>query len=298
MSCTATGNDQLFGGGGNDSLYGEAGDDVLRGDDGNDGLVGGADNNNILLGGAGNDRLLFFVGDSLGDLDVDDDARLEFRNLSSDWTHKEIEVIDKGLEPLHDRTGNTRLLKGTLTDLPLVFNKKFTLPIPTPPSTVRIGTNELVTITEQVFNPDTQEVETITTRERQLSFGDWDETDTAMNARYTAEIPREMAHTWASSEAISAVLPSQGSYWTSYLLLSGWTQTLPADIQFYDVSLDDAWYFRKDALFVEDFSKTNPVEDFASVWKLYFDPDAAAEQERLVNKISKVDDLFTMLQVF
>ena len=163
---------------------------------------------------------------------------------------------------------------------------------------MRVGTNELVTITEQVFNPDTGQVETVTTMERQISFADWDETDTAMNDLYTSEVPREMAHTWASSEAISAVLPSQGSYWTEFLLLSGWTQTMPDDIQFYDTSLDDQWFFRLDSLFVEEFSKTNPVEDFASVWKLYFDPDAAAEQAVLINKINKVDDLFTMLEVF
>ena len=52
---------------------------------------------------------------------------------------------------------------------------------------------------------------------------------------------------------------------------------MPADMGFYDTSLDDQWFFRLDSLFAEDFSKTNPVEDFASVWKLYFDPDAAAE---------------------
>ena len=149
-----------------------------------------------------------------------------------------------------------------------------------------------------MYNPDTDQVETITTRERQLSFADWDETDTAMNDLYTEEIPREIAHNWASSEAITAVLPSQGSYWSSYLLQSGWTPDLPVDIQFYDVSLDNQWYFRLDALFAEDFSTTNPVEDFASVWKLYFDPDAAAEQAILVNKISQVDDLFNMLEVF
>lgn len=292
------GNDQLYGGGGNDDLYGGQGEDILRGEEGNDGLSGGADNNNILLGGADNDRFLYFEGDSLGDLNVDDDARIEFRNLSSNWTQKEIEVVDQGLALLHDRTGNTRLLKGTLTDRPLVFNKEFTLPISSPPSDVRIATNELVSITEQVYNPDTDTVETIEFMERQHSFGDWDETDTALNDRYTAEIPREIAHNWASSEAITAVLPSQGSYWFSYLLLSGWTQTRPDDIQFFDVSLDDEWYFRLDALFVEDFSTTNPVEDFASVWKLYFDPDAAAEKDRLVTKISQVDDLFTMLEIF
>ena len=290
-------NDQLFGGGGNDDLYGEAGADVLRGGIGNDGLFGGIETNDILWGEEGKDRLLYFVGDALPDLSTED-ARLEFRNLSSNWTNGEVEVIDRGLALLHQRTGNTQLLKGTLTSEPLVFNKKLTLPIPNPPSTVRVGTNELVTITEQVFNPVTQQVETVTRMERQLSFAEWNENDSAMNARYTAEIPREMAHTWASSEAITTVLPNQGSYWSSFLLFSGWTQTRPDDIQFYDVSLDDNWFFRKDALFVEEFSKTNPVEDFASVWKLYFDPAGAAERVRLVTKISKLDSLFSMLEAF
>ena len=264
---------------------------------GNDGLFGGTETNDILWGEEGKDRLLYFVGDALPDVSSED-ARLEFRNLSSNWTNREVEVIDQGLALLHQRTGNTRLLQGTLTSEPVVFNKKLTLPISNPPAMVRVGTNELVTLTEQVFNPVTQQVETVTRMERQLSFAEWNENDASMNARYTAEVPREMAHTWATSEAITAVLPNQGSYWSSFLLFSGWTQTRPADIQFYDVSLDSEWFFRKDALFVEEFSKTNPAEDFASVWKLYFDPAGAAERSRLVTKISKLDSLFSMLEVF
>lgn len=283
--------DQVFGGSGNDNLYGEGGHDQLDGGNGNDGLVGGVDAENLLTGGNGKDRFLSFAGDVISDVESHD-AQLEFRNLDSDWTETELEVIDAGLALLHHRTNNTRLLKGIFSNEPLVFNKVLELP-----DSIRVGTNELVTITEQVFNPVTQEYETHTKRERQLSFGDWDETDSAINQRFTAEVPREIAHTWASNAAISAALPEQGSYWNSFLQISGWTADTPAEIHLYRQSLDNQWYFLEGALFVEVFSTTSPAEDFASVWKLYFDPNGSQSlQEQLDLKMNSIDALFTFLE--
>ena len=108
-----------------------------------------------------------------------------------------------------------------------------------------------------------------------------------------------MAHTWASTESVGAVLPRQVGYWASFENLSGWTQTRPEDILFYEISGDNDWWVLQNALMVEEFSKYNPSEDFASVWKLYFDPNGSStERQRLVSKITKVDDLFTMLEKF
>jgi hypothetical protein len=180
-----------------------------------------------------------------------------------------------------------------MTAEPIVFIKEVTIP-----SAERVGENELVEVERQVIDPATGKVVTITILERQLTFGNWDELNQATNEFYTAEIPREMAYTWAGPEAVVNVLPNQGSYWNSFLLLSGWTQERPDAIEFYDISGDNQWWFLKSAKFATDFSKLNPDADWSTAWRLYFEPDSAVEQTRLLNKMIKIDDLFSMLEIF
>jgi hypothetical protein len=81
--------------------------------------------------------------------------------------------------------------------------------------------------------------------------------------------------------------------------LSGWIQERPDAIQFYDISGDNQWWFLKSAQFAQDFAKLNPGAVWATSWRLYFEPDtSSAEKLRMVNKMNKIDQLFTMLEIF
>ena len=118
------GDDCIEGGDGDDDLYGDGGMDELRGNAGNDGLFGGR-SNDTLYGGSGGDRFLTQAGDTVNAVN-DDDAEIKFSSTSGEktwydgsritwqsgaWTEAEIEVIDVALASLHERSGNTNLLK-------------------------------------------------------------------------------------------------------------------------------------------------------------------------------------------
>ena len=116
---SAPDNDALFGGGGadhlhggygNDNLYGGSQDDLLFGNDGNDGLYGGSGADDLYgLGGA--DRFLQMNGQTeVRDWKVED-AVIQFLNGAKTWTETEIEWVDGGLQYLHLRTGNDKLLE-------------------------------------------------------------------------------------------------------------------------------------------------------------------------------------------
>ena len=116
--------DYIEGGDGDDNLYGDGGQDELRGNAGNDGLFGGRASD-MLYGGSGGDRFLTQSGDTVYAV-KDEDAEIKFASTSGEkiwynlsriewdsgaWTEAEIEVIDEALSSLHQRTGNTDLLK-------------------------------------------------------------------------------------------------------------------------------------------------------------------------------------------
>ena len=118
------GDDCIEGGDGDDDLYGDGGMDELRGNAGNDGLFGGR-SNDTLYGGSGGDRFLTQSGDTVNAVN-DNDAEIKFASTSGEktwydgsritwqsgaWTEAEIEVIDVALASLHERSGNTNLLK-------------------------------------------------------------------------------------------------------------------------------------------------------------------------------------------
>jgi Ca2+-binding RTX toxin-like protein len=322
------GNDRLVGGAGNDNLYGEAGADELFGGDGNDGLIGGSDAVDIMAGNAGKDRFLFVGNDNILDFNQPFDAKIEFRNGTSSWTNKEIEVIDEGLFRLHDTVGNVRILREAVTSEPIVFVKDLTIPVPVDN---RLAVNELVTTTTNVFNPVTLELEKVVTTVREITIADWDESVTdqdradaqaevdaagsgdvgaialakaeARNTARTDEVPRELAYVWASEEAVVAVISSQGDYWNSFLRVSGWTQTRPDPIGFFDTSGDAMWWFLQTSAFAEADSTQNPEADFATIWKfkmqqLYAEPTDVVVRPELESKLERVDDLFSRLSVF
>jgi hypothetical protein len=290
------GDDDLFGGDGNDNLYGEAGADTLVGQNGDDGLFGGINVNteDILFGNDGKDRFLFssydYVADALGE-----DAEVAIRNGNVTWTNLEVEILDDHFQTLIDRTQNTALLKGTMTDEPLVFIKDFAIA-----SATEVGTNALVSVTNQVYDPATGQIVPVTVLERQITIGEWDEFDKPASDELLQGLPQVMAYTWAGPEAVPSVLPNDSSWWAQWRLLSGWTDTFPNQIQFYEVSGDNNWWYLKSAEFAADDSTFNPDRDWATSWNLYFNDDPAvdADKARLLNKMNKVDELFTKLEIF
>ena len=289
-----SGNDLIWGGDGNDDLYGESGADILLGEAGNDGLTGGVDStDDILFGGEGKDRYLISKGD-FNDSDVDD-ARLIFRNGSNSWSNNEVRVIDQGLKLMHDRTENTRLLKDPITLEPLVFIKDLTIP-----AGPRIATNALVEVMENSTDPITGQLVTETRIERHLTFAEWNDADEALNAFYSAEIPREVAHSWAGQDAIPNVASELTAYWNQFLNISGWTQDRPDDILFFELSGDNMWWYQANAEFAQDYARTNPTADWTTAWRLYFqDDDASANDKlRMISKMNKIDQLFERLEIF
>ena len=136
--------------------------------------------------------------------------------------------------------------------------------------------------------------------ERTLTFGDWNEQDQLLNDFYISETPGLIAIDWAGPDAVADVIASQGSFWNSFLLQSGWTQDRPQPIEFFEVSGDGQWFYRSSALFVDADSTENPTADFTSLWNLYFDNSAAAQTQQAVlgNKISLVGELFDNLAFF
>ncbi len=290
------GDDSLFGGDGNDNLYGEAGADTLVGQNGDDGLFGGINVNtqDILFGNDGKDRFLFSAYDYVADA-FGEDAEVEIRNGNVTWTNLEVEILDDSFQMLVDRTVNTALLKGTMTTEPLVFIKDFAVA-----SATEVGTNALVSVTKQVLDPTTGQIVPVTVLERQITIGEWDEFDPAENDEIIQGLPQVMAYTWAGPDAVPSVLPNDSSWWAQWRLLSGWTDTFPNQIQFYEVSGDNNWWYLKTSEFATDDGKFNPDTDWATSWNLYFndDPAADADKARLLNKMNKVDELFTKLEIF
>jgi len=290
------GDDELFGGDGDDNLYGEAGADTLVGQNGDDGLFGGINVNtqDILFGNDGKDRFLFSAYDYVADA-FGEDAEVEIRNGNVTWTNLEVEILDDSFQMLVDRTVNTALLKGTMTTEPLVFIKDFAVA-----SATEVGTNALVSVTKQVLDPTTGQIVPVTVLERQITIGEWNEFDPAENDEIIQGLPQVMAYTWAGPDAVPSVLPNDSSWWAQWRLLSGWTDTFPNQIQFYEVSGDNNWWYLKTAEFATDDGKFNPDTDWATSWNLYFndDPAADADKARLLNKMNKVDELFTKLEIF
>jgi len=290
------GDDLLFGGAGDDRLYGGSGNDILRGGDGNDGLFGGTTGNNQLFGGAGKNR---FLTSTLAQTQIMDmkgtDALLEFRNGTRNWTNVEIRVVDDTLHAMHQRLGNTRLLRGTQTNEPLVFIKEIGV------TSGRYGDNRLVTTNTPFFNPATGLVETITRVEHQIRLPDWDEFNHAANLMVRAEVAREIGYNWSTVPAMTAALPTLSGILPSFNNISGWTKTTPSEnlMEFYWRSHDNQWWYLKASAFTEDFARTNPEADFTAMMKFHFDPQRLPGQQlSVLSKFNLLNQFFERLEIF
>ena len=291
--------DSLVGGEGDDRLFGELGNDRLFGGDGNDSLVGGVFDTDVLAGNAGNDYFIAVDNSNLLDFNSQIDVQVEFRNGSSNWTNREIEVLNEGLFRLQQITGSAQVLRPTIATEPLVFIKEATLP---PQTGGRLATSEQVSVFETVVSP-IGVIETLETTERQITFAEWDETDADANLVRLDEVPREVAFMWAGAEPITALIPSQAAVWSRFLSLSGWTPTRPDPIAPFEVTPDGEFFYFRSATFAEDAGTLSPEEDFATMWKLLVqqdnaNPDDVVINEQLIPKIESVDNFFELLGAF
>ena len=291
------GNDRLVGLTGADQLYGELGNDTLFGGEGNDSLNGGVGDTDVLAGNGGSDFFVSSTDSTILDFNINNDFTVEFRNGSSNWTNKEIEVLSVGLFRLQQLTGNSQVLRSPLVTEPLVFIKEATI---APQPGDRLAINEQVDFVELEFNPESGQVESVTRSERRITFAEWDETDESANLVRRDEVPREVAFMWAGPEPITALLPLQADYWGSFLLLSGWTDVRPDPIEFFDVTPDGSNFYLQSSTFAEDAGRLSPEDDFATVWKFvvqqaFTDPANQVRPEFLIPKLDSIDQFFTLL---
>ena len=267
-----SGSDQLRGGTGNDFLSGGSGNDVLRGEDGQDrifggpgtdtlfggpggdGLFGGIGGNDILRGESGSDRFLKWAGDVASDI-TNVDAAVEFRNETANWTNDEIEVIDRAFEKLQIRTGNARVLRDSLDTDPVSYEKWESL------GNGYVASNNLRTTTRTDSNG-----RRTTTYDRSIRFTDWNESNDLLNEQTVLIAIHEIAHSWDSQLEITNVFPGEDGLWNSFLYQSRWRETNPNSGNF-TRSGDGEWWYRNDSEFLRDYSRQNPREDWATIWR-------------------------------
>ncbi len=280
------GSDSLYGDFGNDELRGGAGVDVLRGGAGNDSLFGGESSTaDTLYGDEGRDRLLTEAGDTAVDVAAED-AEVQFRNRTDSWTAEEIEVMDDGFERLVGATNSTRLLRDTLTTTPLQFFKYADL-------NGAAGINWLQSSSSsQWINGQWQ---TTWTYLREIRIAEWDESDAWMNDQFASVCAHEIGHNWDGELELQTLSAAAGQLWNSFLALSGWQESNPGGGT-HQQSLDGEWWYLQNAAFHDSYGRTNPFEDFATTWELFFDPNASAgNQQLMAAKLAVLDQLMALL---
>ena len=272
----AGGDDLLFGADGNDRLYGAGGLDRIFGGAGLDGLSGGPDDSGIadvLRGGLDSDRFLTGEQDTIADFQADD-AEIEFiSTANSQWRHGEVQLIDEGLQLLHFRTGNNRLLVDPQLSNPIVVKKVDSLP-----DSARFGRNEFMAV-EQM---------------RVISFTSFDFNDEVIRAQTPLEVTREFAFNWSNDNAVVLALNNEPNFFSRFESLSGWI-LFPDDgaVEFIR-SGDESQFYEATAVFADDpLATVNSMEDFASIWKLTF--DEAGDQQPVIEKVAFIDLLFSQL---
>ena len=274
-----SGNDRLYGEDQNDRLYGEGGEDILSGGAGNDGLVGGdSTSTDTLTGDDGADRFLVQTGDTVVD-EVAEDAVLDFVNETSDWTDKELEVIDDGFQELHDRTNNTVLLTDSVDSGDLTYYKY-----------ANLGGSAGINYLSYSFQGSNY-----FDFEREIHIADWDESSSWYNDQYTSVVIHETAHNWDSELELNEYSATLGSDISDFLDLSGWTQTDKSGNSNYTQSGDGSWWYLNSASFSESYGETNPNEDMSTMWEYYFDNQELGSHGDLQGKFDWLDQLFEEL---
>jgi hypothetical protein len=253
-----SGADSLAGGPGKDTLLGGAGNDLLSGDGGADSLVGGPGDDRLygglsgdrdrMRGGLGNDRFLAGPEDTVLDL-TPEDARIRFLSGSTSWTDDEVERVDAAFQVLQDRTHNTRLLRQP-DGRDLIFRRDSV----SPQGPTLLGQNA---------------------GSRGITF--FNSAFTSVTNPLSASVWHEIGHNWESPSGLGV------AGYEAFLALSGWTpcsQVASAGAcgpsPGKNLSLDGRWQYDQSARFVRSYGRTNPEEDWATLWEVALRPDLSA----------------------
>ena len=279
------GADSIFGGDGNDRLFGGQGIDHLVGGNGDDAIHGGGqDAADTMLGNAGNDRFLHQTNDVVYDRGLGD-VLIEFEDFSDSWTDLEIEVIDRGFNKLYLATGNNALLFDTLSNEDLRFLKYDDLGGSSGINYLHTTTSWYYENGEQIFTYD---------YDREIHIADWDESSQWYNDQFTMTAIHEIGHNWDSNLELESVGPFLDGAWESFLAASGWTDVDPNSSS-YTLSNDGQWWYLNNASFAEEYGKSNPYEDLATMWEYFFATDPANYDPNLQSKLDVYSNIFNLL---
>jgi hypothetical protein len=280
--------DFLFGGAGDDLLdggaittfmYGEAGNDLITGEDGTDYMDGGAGRDRLyggegldfLTGGTGSDRFLLldseiswdprpfdFVSDATSndavirfeELDIDDEITANFWDGSvvhdpAWWTDTEILWVDAALDVLHRTTNSPVFLKDDGTDI------SFRL------AGMRTGGDSPGNYAG--WNSGNGRITIV-----QAALGSY--------AGSMDLVFHEIGHNWDE--------PGENGFVNPFRELSGWDpDESKASQPGYLLSGDGNWVYSSNAVFVSDYSRTNPKEDFSEAFAIFWMLESKVEYE-------------------
>ena len=267
-------NDVLSGGSSDDRLYGGAGVDRLFGQAGNDGLFGGIHSQDYLVGGPGADRYLVFGNEeSVVGFENGIDAQIRFDDgdqvsvnifretqvyAAGSWTDDEVMRVDDGLNYLHMKTGNTRLLREGFSDGMAYIRQGQRLS----------GNNEIA--------------------------GGWNSgngtqtfTDHGIDIADIVAV-HEIAHNWDD--------PDETSFAAQFRTISDWrtgpapTHTLSDDEQWY-------WRTSTSGTFAWDYGRYNPFEDWTTTWEALYARDQGLTGGYTIDpvKTAIIDSFFASL---
>ena len=260
------GDDKLNGGTGNDQLFGDRGRDELIGNSGLDRLDGGNDRDLLfgsvnsagpdqIVGGLGADHILYFDADTVVDSDSTD-LRIRLKNGNSNWTLPELRTINRGLDQVHDATGNNELVKDYIVGEDLLLQKFSALPG---------GAAAINRMTYRTVNG-------ITTYDRVIQFADWDENNAPSDDLRVLAFIHELAHNFDNDFELAANPNVSPALFESFIALSNWRgNQLNSN---YVQSQDGQWWYHNASQFYRSYSTTNPSEDWATIWEMFFDPNA------------------------
>ncbi len=264
-----SGADQLYGQADHDLLRGGADDDLLWGGEGTDSLFGGHGNDiDRLWGEAGDDRFLLQGSDRIQDRSAED-AAIEFINDSSQWSDKEIEVLDLGFAQLHDRTGNTRLLKDSI-------------PTMAPRNGLPAGTLKFIKASKNSMG-NALAWNWLRGSDREIRFADWNETADSNNVLMQSIAIHEIAHNWDQESELTTASGTLAGWTTGFRNLSHWSGPYNGN-----------WHHTHNASFASDYGKTDPFEDVATTWQYVFS-GKTTNDPKLQTKLDHVNTLFDKL---
>lgn len=248
-----TGIDSLDGGGGNDTLLGGAQGDSLFGNDGDDSLDGG-DQADTLRGNKGNDTLL--GGNSNDDL---------FGGSGADVMNG-----NGGADRMYQRNDSATVVNRTADDAVVKFVDQDVVWSDAEIEKVDVGLTWLANRTNNtkfLKRFDGKDVAILRVADLgeniladnigdgRIRFADLGFTDD----RPDATIVHEMGHNWDTVEENPGI--------KAFFDLSAWRHT------------SAGWVYKNlDAVFASDYGKTNPYEDFATSFEVYYSQTKPASQ--------------------